>query len=226
MDLAIRAFATAVRHGWVDLKVWHLRDLPEVTAVCLAAAHQLHGEDEQSRAVLVEALRQNPGSQRLRRRLIDACVKLGQEEDAIDLAGELPIAPERREALHTAIRGACKAVRQDWTAALGHLQSAYLAGCDDPICLRWLSVTYLSNGQVDAAEPVLRQWHQAEPDNPELQAYLGAVADQRRATAGARPADADASQRTYRVDEGQPVPGGIVSLPPLGQPSSTDAGRG
>ena len=50
-------------------------------------------------------------------------------------------------------------------------------GCHNVLCLRWLAVTLLCNGQAQAAKPVLEEWQKLEPANPELLAYIAAVAE-------------------------------------------------
>ena len=49
-------------------------------------------------------------------------VKYGHCDDALSAAGRLPLEAEQKELLATAVRGACRAVAGDWTAALGYLQ--------------------------------------------------------------------------------------------------------
>ncbi|MCA9099721.1 MAG: tetratricopeptide repeat protein, partial [Planctomycetales bacterium] len=49
------------------------------------------------------------------------------------------------------------------------------AGCRDAICLRWYSVTLLANGQAAAAESVLQEWQQVEPDNEAIGKYLASL---------------------------------------------------
>ena len=219
-DLATRSFEAAVKHGQVDLEVWHLAEVDEVAADYLNLSLQIQGEDDRARGVLEEALGQNPDSVRLGRRLMELHVKHGRCDEALELADRLPGEPDRREPLRDAIRGACKAVEQDWTAALGYLQSAYVADCRDPLCLRWLSVTLLSNGQVDAARPVLAEWQQLEPANTEVQTYLSALEQQ---PCEAQP-EADTAGLQFRVDQGAPVSKAASQQSPTVSPTpSTDA---
>jgi tetratricopeptide (TPR) repeat protein len=175
LDLAARAFDAAVRFGQVNPETWHLRDVGEVAAACLSLNLQLLQRDDDARATLEEALGRHPDSIRLRRHLMDLHVKHGRTPEALRVAERLPMAAEDREPLRNAVRGACMAARQEWLSALGYLQSAYVAGCGDPLCLRWLSVALLSNGQKAAALPVLHLWRQREPGNREVQAYLAAI---------------------------------------------------
>lgn len=233
-DLATRSFEAAVKHGQVDLEVWHLAGLSEVASDYLNLSLQIQGEDERARRVLEEALDQHDGSIRLRRRLIELHVKQGHCAEALGLAHRLPVEPEGRQPFRDAIRGACKAAQQDWTAALGYLQSAYVAGCRDPLCLRWLSVTLLSNGQVEAARGVLDEWQQAEPGNAEVQAYLAVIdkpvidqpeeAVQPDQQPAERPPGPDAAARQLRIDPAAPVSRAAPpQSPTVSRTPSTDA---
>ncbi len=202
--LATRSFETAVKYGQVDLETWHLTELPEIAATCQHLTLQIEGKDDQARQVLEEALGRYPDSTRLRRHLIDLCIRQGRPEEAVASADRLPGSPEERLALQDAIRGACKAANQEWVGALALLQAALTAGCSDPICLRWLAVTLLSNGQVAAAAPVLQLWEQVEPANVELQAYLEVIKQQRTTPSDAptqpEPIQPEPSDRWLRFD--------------------------
>ncbi len=200
LELAARAFELAVKYGQVNLQTWHLRDVGDLAASCLALTLQLVHRDDQARCVLEEAIERSPASTRLRRHLVHWHVKRAESDAAIGAAEGIAPDPQDAEPLRNAIRGACEAVREQWTAALGYLQSAYLAGCRDPICLRWLSVVLLSQGQAEAAEPVLRQWHALEPNNPEIRTYLEAIrADAAPGKTPSAAPEAD-STRWLRID--------------------------
>ncbi len=206
LDLAQRAFETAVKYGQVDLETWHLAEIAEMASVCLALTQQLAGQSEQSRQVLVDALRRFPDSIRVRRHLIDLVVKLGRTNEALDLVRPMMATSARPDPWQNAVLGACKAAAKEWLHALGYLQSAYVGGCHDPFCLRWLVVTLVSNGQMEAARPVLEEWIEREPSNAEALAYLDRM----------KPKHADRDvPRTYRVD--RPAQHGDVSgiLPAL-----------
>ena len=220
VDLAGRAFETAVRFGQLDLETWHLREIVEMAAICLSLTLQLQGKDDEARRVLEEASDRHQGSFRIRRHLIGLHVKHGRDGEAIEVAGAIPMDPQRREAWRDAIRGAAKAAAQDWGPALGYLQSAYVAGCQDPFCLRWLAVTLLSNGQTTAAEPVLHEWLRLEPNNIEVQTYLEALRQQ----AKAEDAPAEPSQPCHiRIEPAAGVQGhASIQAPGVGQPSPVD----
>jgi hypothetical protein len=94
-------------------------------------------------------------------------------------------------------------MQQNWLAALGHLQAAYLSGCQDQFCLRWLAVTLLSNGQSAAAQPILQAWIAVEPNNAEAQRFLAAfVQADTSPEAGADAHRAGELSRILRIDAG------------------------
>jgi len=194
VDLAVRALRTAIELGQVNLEAWHLAELPEVAASCLALVLQTRGEDDEAGRVLDDALARSPGSVRIRRQLVELDVKRGRCEEALRAAEGLGVGDETRW-LAEAVRGACRAAAKEWTPALAHLQGAYVSGCRDPLCLRWLAVTLLSNGAVEAAGPVLDEWQQADPLDPEVQTYVE-VLRKHRATGASGLAD----PARYRVD--------------------------
>jgi len=220
VELAVRAFETAVKYGQVNMEVWHLCELAEVAAVCLNLTLQLAGKDEEARRVMEEALDRCRNSVRVRRHLIDLHVKHGRDVEALQVAEKLPITSESRRPLEDAVRGAAKAAVADWEPALGYLQSAYVAGCRDPICLRWLSITLLCNGQIEAAAPVLREWCELEPANVEAQTYLRALTQQ---ADDSQPAADSTDSRRIRIDPGTTVAEvGPPFMPIIGQVSTTD----
>jgi len=206
VDLAVRALRTAIELGQVNLEAWHLAELPEVAASCLALVLQTRGEDDEAGRVLDDALARSPGSLRIRRQLVELNVKQGRCEEALRAAEGLATGNDGRW-LAEAVRGACRAAAKQWTAALALLQGAYVAGCRDPLCLRWLAVTLLSNGAVEAAAPVLEEWQQADPLNPEVQTYLEVLREHRATGPGEAasstevPGDGGDAGR-YRVDAG------------------------
>lgn len=223
-DLAARAFELAVRHGQVFREIWHLTELMEVAASCWSLTLRLQGKDDDARRALEETLTFRPESERLRLQLLDLLAKQGLQEEALRLLDRLPIAPEHLPAMREAIAGACAAASGEWTRALGHLQSAYVAGCKGTFCLRWLATTLLSNGQIEAAAPVLREWQQLDPNNPELLAYMAIVSPEGAASQPAGTARPDQTPgRRLRVDPAQPLLALPVATPIVTQATSADA---
>jgi len=175
LDLAIRSFEIAVRHGQIDLETWHLRDLPELSSLCWGLALEAAGRDDEARLVFEDAVRRVPSSARLARQLLEVLVKQGATDEALRISRYLPAGAAQRAAMDDALRGACHAARGEWPQALGCLQAAHLAGYQEAFCLRWLALTLLSMGQVEPAGQVLAQWATIEPDHPELKAFQGVL---------------------------------------------------
>lgn len=190
LDLATRAFDMAVKYGQVDIETWHLAEIAEMAAICLALCQQLQGDDQDAQHTLEQAHSRFPDSTRISRQLLDVLVKRIQTDAAIQLAERLWPKGGDFNSRRNAVLGACKATQQDWLAALGYLQSAYVAGYRDPFCLRWLVVTYLSSGQIVPAQSVLTEWLREEPGNLEALTYFKALRE---------PAAVDPS-RQFRVD--------------------------
>ncbi len=219
VELAARAFGLAVQFGQVDPATWHLREIAAVATACHALTLQRLGRDDDARRVLEEAI-QRSESPRLHRHLVELHIKHGRSEEAIQASKGLAPDPFARKNLRDVIRGACRAAAQQWTAALGYLQSAYLAGCRDPLCLRWLSITLLSNGQAEAAAPLLHQWQELEPNNLEIKTYLEAV--HQAVSPLAAPSESDdllTHQRWLRIDPGVTVLDTLPSPVPSDTPT-------
>lgn len=221
-DLAARSFELTVRHGQVSVETWHLTELAEVAASCWCLSLRLQGREAAARQALEEALTLRPNSTRLRGHLLELLVKQGLEEEALRVFDKMPATAELRAAGCDAVRGACAAVRGEWAQALGYLQGAYVAGCADSFCLRWLATTLLTNGQMEAAEPVLRHWQQLEPDNPEMRAYLAIVAPSQCEPLAAEPVALAPQPRRIRVDPPQIVVAAPWPAPIITQATSVD----
>ena len=174
-DLAIKAYETAVQYGQVNPETWHLRDIGEVAAACLSVTYQLLENHEAARRTLQEALERNDSSVRLRRQLIDLHVASNRRKEALDQVDLLPDSVPNREALRSAVRGACLASQKSWIMALAHLKTAHAAGCRDPLCLRWLAMSLLANGEFDTLGPILSEWRQIDPHSAEALRYQAAL---------------------------------------------------
>lgn len=215
LALAARCFDMAVKFGRVDLSLWHLAELPEVAVVCLATVLQLQNLHEQAERILREASTRST-SQRLIRPLVDLYIAGNRPAEAIAAADRLPIAAQWRSALREAIYGACAAAAGEWTVALARLQIAYLEGLRHPLCLRWLAITYLANGEIEAALPILREWQAEQPHNAEVKSYLDSLCDKPaagRATVPAVEKPADAEAVVLRVDPPQSLPAVVPGIP-------------
>jgi len=175
LELAGRAYRTAFQHGQIDPQAWHVPDIRDIAAVCFSLTCQQRNSDAEAREVLEEALRQDASSSRVRRHLIELHVKHDRRKEALAEFDKLPAETPNREALRSAIRGACLASKQNWAPALAYLQTAYSAGCRDLLCLRWLAATLFSTGDQAAALPILLEWQRREPRSTELGKYLEAL---------------------------------------------------
>lgn len=228
LGLARRSFEAAVRHGMVNLETWHLRELAEVAASSLSILCQLQDDWSEAQRVLDDCLGRHPHSRRLLRRITDLLIAQGRTGDACRRVDAFPLRPSLRPMLRRAVEGACHAARGELTAALGLLQSAYLEGCTEPWCLKWLALTLLGGGQWAAAELVLREWRQAEPRQPEIAVYQQEVNRQRQGEPPAPllprrpertvwPPEGSAERRWYRLDPATttvhvgPVFAGLIS---------------
>lgn len=235
IDLAARSFSAAVEHGQINIQVWHLAEIVEIATACWAITLQLQDNHDRAISVLQDGIARHVGSQRLRRRLIGLYVKNGNAEQALPLVDDLVVEDDAKTAFASAVRGAAHAALGQWLEALGHLQSAHVAGCQEPLCLRWLAVTLLSNGQGDKAEAILRQWQAIEPDNPEPLEYLDAIKRQTstRICMGSLPgqfgqpnvyeSDGHAGLRRHRIDPAASVfHTGCAPMPIIAQTSTVD----
>ena len=174
-DLARRSYEGAYQVGQVNPEIWHLADVGELSALCLVINYQLEGQEDQAKQVLEDSLKRFPESNRLRRHQLEVQVRDGNVKAALAALDRLPEPPVEVEALRTAIRGACLAAQQNWISALAYLQTAYSAGCRDPICLRWLAAALMASGNHEEAEAILRDWQSRDPQNPEIATYLEAL---------------------------------------------------
>ena len=206
LELATRCYQVAAQFGQVDQAAWHLPDVVDVAAISTSLALQLQNKDDQAQSILEETLRKHPNSERVRRQLIELHIKHGKSEPALQLFDGLPQSIPNREALRSAVRGALMAVGRNWQAALPYLKTAFSAGCRDPLCLRWLAVSYLSTGVIEAAESILQTWLKLDPANPEIPSYLNAVADRR--------------SKVSQVDMPEHTPPASSPLPSSALPSS------
>jgi hypothetical protein len=87
------------------------------------------------------------------------------------LIPRLPIAIKDRDALRSAIRGACLAAKQQWAQALSYLQVAWQSGCRDIVCLRWYCTTLFALDSADELHSVLIEWEQLGTNSAELQKF-------------------------------------------------------
>jgi len=145
--------------------------------------------------LLEQELAANPQASRLRRQLLELHVRHGRRDEALAVVNSLPRGVEEssgREALRSAVRGACLAAVGNWISAKPYLETAYRAGCRAPLCLRWLTMTHFSQGNGEEAAAALQQWSQVDPLSPELRQareslYQGMVGNPRQVRVDADP---------------------------------------
>jgi tetratricopeptide (TPR) repeat protein len=200
LDLACRSYQVAVEHGQINQAAWHLAGLVDVATICYSLTLELQGRTDEACKSLENALRLRGHSDRVRRQLLDLHVKHNRRQEALAEVDRWPGSMPHRDALRTAVRGACLAAQQQWPAAIPYLRRAYDAGCRQPICLRWLASALIALGDLEAAEPMLLRWQAAAPGHPEPQQLLALVAQAAaRKAGGADHGDALAAP-AWRID--------------------------
>ncbi len=221
LELSAQAYRTAFEFGQIDPQTWHVHDIHEIAAICLSLTYQLRNNEQEERQVLDHMLARRPEAHRVRRHLIDLHIRHDRRQDALAEFDRLPAETPYREALRSAIRGACLAAKRNWVPAAAYLQTAYAAGCRDLLCLRWLSVTLMATGQNAAALPILREWHRLDPRSAEATHYLEKLA------AEAKPQLPDTAppkgdSRRLRVDGPGSTSGAALPLPNLALSGQVD----
>jgi tetratricopeptide (TPR) repeat protein len=209
-ELALRAYQTAHQYGQVNPAVWHVGEVHEIATVCYSLALQVLNRNDEALQLLQDALAKNQSGVRLRRHLIELHIKLTQRDDALQQVDQLPRKFPHRDALRSAVRGACLAAANNWLAAKAYLNTAYNAGCRDPICLRWFATTLLASGEVEAAKPIVMEWARLEPANAAARQYL--------ATIDRVESEPDGPPRQVRIDEPS-TQQGHLGTSPLHSPS-------
>ena len=213
LDLAVRSFEAAVQRGRVDQETWHLCELGEMAAICLSLAHQSLGSTDQAVETLEKAATAYPQSNRVKRYQIELLTTQKKYEQALKIVDQMTLKESWQQAIRDAVEGVRHFARKEWTEALMKLQNSYAGGFREPFNLRWLALTLLHHGHRTAATPVLREWLELDPQNAEVQGYLGIARPQPTALpAGAR----TASQRRVRVDsqDNSPLPSTTPSSNP------------
>ena len=216
IDLACRSFEAAARFGQVDPQTWHLVEVGEVASVCHATCQDLLGDVEGACGTLEGSLAVKPASERLRRALLELDIRHDRRSQALELVSQLPAETPHREALRSAVRGACLAAKQNWIPALAYLQVARGAGCRDAICFRGLATAYLTTGDLPAAERVLGEWQQIQGATAEISRFLReldqlrAAADTQQSTSDSLGTGDDFKDRGLRIDAPTPQAGTLA----------------
>lgn len=210
LELASRAYHLAAHYGQITPEIWHLVGLQEIAMNCYALTLQHLGREEEARQLLERELAAQPAAARLRRQLLELHVRHGCRDEALAVVNSMPRDVPNREALRSAVRGASLAAAGNWISARSYLETAYKAGCREPLCLRWLTAAYLAASRNEDAQQMLSEWSRVDPHSPELQQYRQAMVQPARA----------AVDRTLRVDESETLSGIPAPAIPLGSTAS------
>jgi glycosyltransferase involved in cell wall biosynthesis len=207
-DLARKSYQTAHQFGQVNPVVWHVDEIREIAAICYSIALQLENQAEAAKAVLEDACQASPSCLRLRRHLLDFHVKRGERDLALQQVDHLPPETPHREALRSAVRGACLAAQKNWIPAKAYLKTAHAAGCRDVICLRWLATVHLLASEIEEARPLIMDWLQVEPQSADAAKYREIVE---------AASSASANERQLRIDS--------ANTPGIAPPTAADLTR-
>jgi tetratricopeptide (TPR) repeat protein len=193
----MRAYRTTYEHGQINPGVWHVSNIHEIATVCCSLTLQLLGRNEEAVQVLIDAIPIEPNSLRIRRHLLELYIKAGQRELALEQLDQFPRDFPNREALRSAVRGACLAAANNWISAKAYLKTGYNAGSRDPICLRWYAATLIASGEVKEARPIVDQWLEIEPGNTAAHHMRQMLVQNLEQPA------ADGTQRQVRIDSSE-----------------------
>lgn len=174
--MAIRALEAAVQYGKVAFDVFHRRHIAEQATIALSIAHQLSGDSAAAMRVVEERLDSVAYREPLAERLFDLYFVDNRLQEAVQLASTIWKGRELA-LMRDVITGACRASSGAWEAAIIPLENAYVSGSRHPLCLRWYSLALLALKRFDAAQPILAEWVQIEPDNIGARAFLFAASD-------------------------------------------------
>ena len=218
IDLAARAYQTAVRYGQVNPAIWHLADIADIAATCLSVALELQDRDDEATVILEDALADRPDSERVRHQLIDLHIRHGRRKAAIEQAVCLPAKWPHREAFINAVRGAGLAKQQEWVAAQAYLETAFEAGCRDVLCLRWLTLAFSALDKLDDALLTLDEWRKVEPASEEIKKIADGIGARKAAGEATRSEETgcteavppDAAERRFHIHR----PGDAAELTP------------
>jgi tetratricopeptide (TPR) repeat protein len=176
IDLAIKSFQTAAEHGQVNVETWHLAAMVEVTMTCWSHALEQAGQLDAAIDVLQQIVQAETSPDRVIRQLLNLYLLKNQRQQALDLLRQLPGTLPMREQLRNIVRGACNLLHGNIPGALPLLHKAYQDGCRDALCFRWYSMALITAKEFAAAETVLREWQQQEPQRAEIQQLLATIA--------------------------------------------------
>ena len=134
-------------------------------------------------------------------------IKAGQRDHALKQLVDFPSDFPNRDALRSAVRGACLAAANNWIAAKVYLKTGYNAGSRDPICLRWYATALIASGEVNEARPIVEEWLQIEPGNAAAQQMRAMLAQHDETPAEQGP------QRQVRIDSSETQQSHLTASP-------------
>lgn len=169
-EMAIRVFETAVQHGRISLDVWHKQCVRELAIAHLALHYRITSRADDAIALLESAIEDSPTHNQLAKLLIDLYIAKREEEKLHQFAARY-WGDAALDTMRDVFTGACRATAGAWAAALVSLENAYKSGCRDLICLRWYSLTLLSNLRFEEACVILDEWLRYEPGNFEARSF-------------------------------------------------------
>ena len=170
LDLAVKTFETAVRHGQTSLDVWHRVHIREQAVLNLGLVHRLQGNGREAMRVMESNLDLIEDHSSFGRHLLDLYIVEGQELKSHEFAAML-WGGEELDRIREVLTGACRATAGAWNAAEIPLESAYLSGCRDVLCLRWYAMTLLALARFPEARRILEEWLAMDPTNSEASAF-------------------------------------------------------
>ena len=170
LDLAVKTFETAIKHGQTLLDVWHRVHIREQAVINLGLVHRLQGNGREAMRVMESNLDLIEDHASFGRHLLDLYIVEIQEYKAHEFAAAL-WGGEELDEIREVLTGACRAAAGAWAAAVIPLESAYLGGCRDVLCLRWYAMTLLALTRFPEAIRVLEEWLAIDPTNSEASAF-------------------------------------------------------
>jgi tetratricopeptide (TPR) repeat protein len=174
LDLAVRAYETALKFGKVSLDVWHRLHIREIALTRLALVHRLLGHPLEAMDVMENGLKEIEDTSELSRYLLDLYIAEEEEPKALELAGMI-WGDAELDKMRNVIYGACRGTAGSWVEAAGYVEKAYQDSCRDVLCLRWYSLALLSTRRFTSAIDILKEWLAVEPDNQEARSFLAAA---------------------------------------------------
>jgi tetratricopeptide (TPR) repeat protein len=211
IDLARKTYQIAYDFGKIENQVWHVGEVRDIAAICYSLVLQIQEDLPEARRILEQALAGSKDNVRLRRHLMELQIKQGDVELALEQVDRLPPETPHRPALRSAVRGAGFAMQQNWIAAKDYLNAGYTAGCRDPLCLRWLTMTLIAAGETEAARKHLDEWIAAEPNNAEAVRIQESISNAATPAAVSRPWRVDSADETRTESKPESKPGSTAA---------------